>query len=149
MVALQHEGEPELARLEEKRLAEEEARHLNATSSASNGVQRTCPIREICDQAVKAPAGTVSTRYPEADPEQTGSVSFGPALVGARFREWPSNLLSITAIVESWSPCLISFSIVSIERISGTFCETLVPPWRKRFHELREQWNNYTYPEVR
>jgi hypothetical protein len=74
-VALQHEGELELARLEEKRLAEEEARHLNATSSASNGVQRTCPIHEICDQAVKAPAGTVSTRYPESDPEQTGSVS--------------------------------------------------------------------------
>jgi len=42
-------------------------------------------------------------------------------------------LMSITALGESWSPSLISSSIVSFEGIIGTFCEILVPPWRKRF----------------
>jgi hypothetical protein len=35
--------------------------------------------------------------------------------------EWTSNLPSMLALVENWSPPLISSAVVSFERILGTF----------------------------
>jgi hypothetical protein len=84
------------------------------------------------DKAVKDPVGSVCTKDPTL---LSNWFRFGLNMSWWAHGSsvWAFNLPSVTALMESWSPFLISPSNVSLERILGIFCETLVPPWRKRF----------------